>query len=88
MLEKIDLLKQYNLPIWVMEPVRGGKLTNIDANYEARLKELRPEENTPAWAFRFLQSIPEVTMILSGMSNMEQLQDNIRDITANINSCL
>jgi len=76
--EKIDLLKQYNLPIWVMEPVRGGKLANIDANYEARLKELRPEENTPAWAFRFLQSIPEVTMILSGMSNMEQVEDNVR----------
>lgn len=41
------------------------------------MKNLRPDEGIPAWAFRFLQSIPGVTMILSGMSNFEQMQDNI-----------
>ena len=60
-----------------MEPVRGGKLAKLDEKSEAVLKSLRPDEKVPAWAFRFLQSIPEVTMILSGMSNEQQLKDNI-----------
>ncbi len=75
---KIELLKEWNIPIWVMEPLRGGKLAKLQENQEAKLKQLRPEEETPAWAFRFLQSIPEVTMILSGMSSMKQMQDNIK----------
>ena len=75
---KLELLKEWNLPVWVMEPLRGGKLASLKAEDEARLKALRPDESVPAWAFRFLQAIPEVTMVLSGMSNMEQLQENIR----------
>ena len=74
---RVELLRQRNIPIWVMEPVRGGKLVNIAPEYESMLKELRPEASTVEWAFRFLQSIPEVVVTLSGMSNMEQLQDNI-----------
>ncbi len=75
--EKIELLSSYNIPVWVMEPLRGGKLAVIDDEYMDRLKAHRPEETTPAWAFRFLQTIPQVTMILSGMSNFTQLQENI-----------
>lgn len=75
---KVELLKEYHIPVWVMEPLRGGKLASLQPEDEAALKALRPEEKVPAWAFRFLQSIPEVTMILSGMSNMEQMQENIR----------
>ena len=75
---KVKLLKEYHIPVWVMEPLRGGKLASLQPEDEAALKALRPEEKVPAWAFRFLQSIPEVTMILSGMSNMEQMQENIR----------
>lgn len=74
---KVELLNQYNIPIWVMEPLRGGKLAKLSEEQENTLKALRPEEEIPAWAFRFLQSIPGVTMVLSGMSNMEQLQKNI-----------
>lgn len=74
---KVELLAGYGIPVWVMEPLRGGKLAKLDEEYEARLRTLRPDETTPALGFRFLQSIPEVTMILSGMSNMEQLKDNI-----------
>ncbi len=74
---KVELLNEKNIPVWVMEPLRGGKLAKLDAEYEAQLKSLRPEEEIPAWAFRFLQSIPSVTMILSGMSNEEQLEKNL-----------
>ena len=75
--EKVALLDEWNIPVWVMEPLRGGRLARLAPEYEAKLKELRPEEEIPAWAFRFLQSIPSVTMILSGMSNEEQLEKNL-----------
>ncbi|MBR2353878.1 MAG: aldo/keto reductase [Clostridia bacterium] len=75
--EKVELLKKWNLPVWVMEPVRGGKLVKLEAEQEALLKAMRPDASVVEWAFRFLQSIPEVTLTLSGMSNMEQLRDNI-----------
>ena len=71
-------LEAYNIPVWVMEPVRGGRLARLGESHTARLTALRPDEKIPAWAFRFLQTIPQVTMILSGMSNMDQLQENIR----------
>ena len=75
--EKVEILKEWNIPVWVMEPLRGGKLARLAADDEKALKALRPEENIPAWAFRFLQSVPGVTMVLSGMSNLQQMQDNI-----------
>lgn len=74
---KIELLNEYKIPVWVMEPLRGGKLAELSEEYTERLAALRPEEKTPAWAFRFLQSIPEVTVILSGMSTFGQLEDNV-----------
>lgn len=75
---KVKLLKEYNIPVWVMEPLRGGKLANLSDAYAQKLRALRPEEEIPAWSFRFLQSIPEVTMVLSGMSNEAQMLDNIK----------
>lgn len=74
---KVKLLQEYHLPVWVMEPLRGGRLASLSEEHNAALKELRPDEDIPAWAFRFLQSLDSVTMILSGMSSYEQLKDNI-----------
>ncbi|MBR2340964.1 MAG: aldo/keto reductase [Clostridia bacterium] len=74
---KVELLKEWNIPVWVMEPVRGGKLATIEPEFANTLKCLRPETSVVEWAFRFLQSIPTVTVTLSGMSNMEQLKQNI-----------
>ena len=76
--EKAELLKEWNIPVWVMEPLRGGKLAKLADEDEKALKALRPEESIPAWAFRFLQSVPGVTMVLSGMSSLQQMQENIR----------
>ena len=73
---KYELLTKYNIPVWVMEPVRGGKLASLQSSQEEKLKSLR-NESIPAWAFRWLQTLPNVKMILSGMSNMEQMVDNI-----------
>ena len=75
--EKVELLDQWKIPVWVMEPLRGGSLAKLDPAYGEQLKALRPDEEIPAWAFRFLQSQPSVTMILSGMSNEEQLEKNL-----------
>ncbi len=55
---KVELLKKYNIPVWVMEPLRGGKLARLSAEEEAKLKALRPDEGIPAWAFRFLLGCP------------------------------
>lgn len=74
---KVQLLKEHGIPVWVMEPLRGGRLASLADTDEEKLRKLRPEETIPAWAFRFLQTIPEVKMILSGMSNLEQLKQNI-----------
>ncbi|MDE5576487.1 MAG: aldo/keto reductase [Oscillospiraceae bacterium] len=76
--EKVELLKEYNIPVWVMEPVRGGKLAKLKDSDEAKLTALRPDEKILAWAFRFIQSVPEVVVTLSGMSNMDQVKDNIK----------
>ena len=75
--DKVELLTSRNIPVWVMEPLRGGKLAKLPETDEAKLKALRPDEGVPAWAFRFLQSIPEVTVVLSGMSDFDQLKENI-----------
>lgn len=74
---KVELLNSRGVPVWVMEPVRGGKLCQLAPEHEAALKKLHPDWTMPQWAFRFLQGIPGVTMVLSGMSNMEQLQQNV-----------
>ncbi len=76
--EKCELLAEHNIPVWVMEPVRGGKLAKLSEEQEKEMKTLRPEESIAAWALRFLQEIPGVTVILSGMSNMEQMADNVK----------
>lgn len=76
--KKVELLKEWNIPVWVMEPLRGGRLASLAPEDEKKLKELRPNETIAAWAFRFLQSLPSVTMILSGMSDFEQMKSNVK----------
>jgi len=76
--QKYELLTSRGIPVWVMEPVRGGKLANFK---DDRLTALRADSSTASWGFRFLQELPNVTMILSGMSNEEQMLDNVHTFT-------
>ena len=76
--QKCEILQEAGIPLWVMEPVRGGKLAAFSPDIEAKLRALRPEESTAAWAFRWLRTLPKPTMILSGMSNLAQMQDNLK----------
>ena len=75
--KKVELLNRHNIPIWVMEPLRGGRLATLPEDAASKLKALRPEETVTGWAFRFLQSVPGVTMVLSGMSDLPQMKENI-----------
>ncbi len=75
--EKLKLLEEYGIPVWVMEPLRGGRLANLTNDQISRLKALRPDESAVGWAFRFLQSVPQVVVTLSGMSSFDQMKDNI-----------
>ena len=75
--EKVELLTELGIPVWVMEPLRGGKLANLPDKYALKLKELRSDETAAGMAFRFLQSLPQVGVTLSGMSNFDQLKANI-----------
>lgn len=75
--EKLKLLEEYGIPVWVMEPLRGGRLANLTDDQISRLKALRPDESAVGWAFRFLQSVPQAVVTLSGMSSFDQMKDNI-----------
>ncbi len=74
---KVKLLRERCIPIWVMEPLRGGKLAKLPPAAAETLRALRPDETLPGWAFRFLQRLPDVTVVLSGMSDPAQLRENI-----------
>ena len=75
--EKYELLTQRGIPVWVMEPVRGGKLVHLSDAAEEKLHAARPNETTVSWCFRFLQELPNVKMVLSGMSNPQQMESNV-----------
>ena len=61
-----------------MEPLRGGRLSNVHDHIAAKLRQRRPEQSVASWAFRFAGSFPGVLTVLSGMTYMEHLQDNLR----------
>lgn len=73
-----DELAKRNIPVVVMEPLLGGRLASLTKFLNSRLQERAPRKSIASWAFRFAGSFPKVLTVLSGMTYMEHLQDNIR----------
>lgn len=71
-------LAKRNIPAIIMEPLLGGRLSNVPDHIVARLKQQEPDRSVASWAFRFAGSFPNVLTVLSGMTYMEHLQDNLR----------
>lgn len=80
--ETVTYLNSRNIPIWVMEPVRGGRLAVLPDAVEEKRAQLFSGESAAVTAFRFLQSVPGIRMILTGASSLKQLQENIAVFTA------
>lgn len=73
-----DELAKRKIPAVIMEPLLGGRLSNVPDHIVARLKQREPERSVASWAFRYAGSPQDVLTVLSGMTYMEHLQDNIR----------
>lgn len=74
---KVEMLKERDIPLWVMEPLRGGMLAKLPEKASARLRETDSGRDDVTWAYRYLQSFPETTVVLTGASSFEQLKQNI-----------
>ncbi len=75
--EEYRILEEKNLPIVVMEPIRGGKLATLSDDALKVLSEKRPERSAAAWALSWVRHLPQIQVILSGMSTLSQMQENI-----------
>ena len=75
--QEYAVLEARNIPIMVMEPVRGGRLASLTPAVEDMLKAVHPDWTMAAWALRFVRSHPQIQVILSGMSTMKQLENNL-----------
>ena len=76
--QEYKVLEDNNIPVWVMEPVRGGCLSRLSPAGAQILHDAHPEWTLASWAFRFVRSLPQVQLILSGMNEMEQIDDNLK----------
>ncbi len=76
--ECVELAHKYDLPIIVMEPLKGGFLADVPKEAEEKMRQYNPEESPVSWALRYVAGIDGVFMVLSGASSLEQMEENIR----------
>lgn len=82
--EQYDILRERNIPIMVMEPVRGGRLAHLNDRADAYLRAARPDLSIPAWALRYVANLDGVQVVLSGMSNEAQLRENVATFSSSL----
>ncbi len=76
-----ELATERNIPVFVMEPVHGGLLSSLTQEGNALLRAAAPDKSIASWALRFVMGLPNVAVILSGMSDMEQTRDNLATLS-------
>lgn len=72
-----ELVSSYHIPVIVMEPVRGGMLANLGEKANQVFQTIHPDKSIASWAIRYAASLPNVMTVLSGMSDMNQVKDNL-----------
>jgi predicted aldo/keto reductase-like oxidoreductase len=75
------ILEQQSIPVHIMEPVRGGSLANLPEEVGLIFKTAAPQASPASWALRYAASLPGVQVVLSGMSTLEQVQDNVKTMS-------
>lgn len=79
--QQYEIITEHGLPVWVMEPCRGGRLASLSPEADQILLQARPDKSVASWAFRWQQGLPGVQIVLSGMTTMEQAVDNVATFT-------
>lgn len=77
-----EILTERGIPVWVMEPLKGGRLSMLNDKARAILEAAAPDKSVSSWGFRFLMGLPNVQTVLSGMSSVQQVLDNAKTFEA------
>ena len=80
--QQYEIVTNYGVPVWVMEPCRGGRLASLTPEADAILKAADPDHSIASWAFRYVMGLPNVGVVLSGMTQMDQAEDNVKTFSA------
>lgn len=75
--QQYEIVTNYGVPVWVMEPCRGGRLASLTPEADKLLTDCDPDRSVASWAFRYVMSLPNVGVILSGMTQMDQAENNV-----------
>lgn len=79
----MEVAAKHEKPVIIMEPARGGRLVNLSDRVAAPLRACDPDKSLASWAYRFCYNLPGVATVLSGMSTIEQVRENVADFQAN-----
>ena len=79
----MEVAEKHGVPVVIMEPARGGRLAELPKRGEDVLKAANPDKSTVSWAYRFCYNMPNVVSVLSGMSTLDQVKENVKEWKAN-----